>query len=127
MKKIEFNLDGTSVLEAARRGILLVRFRAPGQNELNSIFCDYGIRSGQSLQLFNCAAKTFLIESSVPCDYALKVGVMTVPTDQVVDVFQLQAPPWYHRLEEDARELARRSRKLASDAGLAELFASMTQ
>ena len=127
MKKIEFNLDGTSVLEAARRGILLVRFRASGQKELSSIFCDYGIRSGRSLQLFNCAAKTFLVESSVPCDYALKVGVMTVPAEQVVEVFQLPTPPWYHRLEKDALELARRSRKLAADAGMAELLASMTQ
>ena len=127
MKKIEFNLDGTSVLEPARRGILLVRFRAPGQNELNSIFCDYGICSGQSLQLFNCGAKTFLIESSVPCDYALKVGVMTVPSDQVVEVFQLQTPSWYHRLEEDALKLAGRSRKVAEEVGLAEVFAEMSR
>ncbi len=120
-------MDGPSVIEPARRGILLVRFRAAGQNELNSVFCDYGIRSGPSLQLFNCAAKTFLVESSVPCDYVLKLGVMTVPAEQVAEVFQLQTPPWYHRLGKDALELARRSRKLAADAGVAELFASMTQ
>lgn len=127
MKRIEFNLDGPSVIEPARRGILLVRFRASGQKELSSIFCDYGIRSGQSLQLFNCAAKTFLVESSVPCDYALKVGVMTVPAEQVVEVFQLPTPPWYHRLEEVALELAGRSRKVADEMGLAEVFAEMSR
>lgn len=104
-----------------------MRFRASGQKELSSIFCDYGIRSGPSLQLFNCAAKTFLVEGSVPCDYALKVGVMTVPAEQVVEVFQLQTPLWYHRSEEDALELARRSRKVADEAGLAEVFAAMSR
>ncbi len=127
MEKFEFNLDGPSVFEPARRGILLVRFRASGQKELSSIFCDYGIRSGRSLQLLNCAAKTFLVESSVPCDYALKVGVMTVPAEQVVEVFQLPTPPWYHRLEEDALKLARRSREVAEEVGLAEVFAEMSR
>jgi hypothetical protein len=127
VEKIEFNSDGPSVIEPAHRGILLVRFRPAGRQELDSIFCDYGIRSGRSLQLFNCANKTFLIDCLVPCDYALKVGVMTLPVEQVVEVFRCQAPPWYHRLEEDALALARQSQELAYEVGLAELFSSMTR
>jgi hypothetical protein len=94
---------------------------------LGSIFCDYGMLSGQSLQLFNCRTKTFLMDCPVPCDYALKVGALALPGEQVVEIFQLQAPPWYHRLEEDALALARQSQDLAEDVGLGDMFSSMTQ
>lgn len=128
MEKIEFKLDGPSVIGPRRGCILLARFQLVGrQQELGSIFCDYGMLSGRSLQLFNCRAKTFLLDCPVPFDYALKVDAMTLPGDQVVEIFQLPTPPWYHRLEEDALALARQSQDLAEDAGLAGLFSSLTQ
>jgi len=105
----------------------LARFQLVGWQELGSIFCDYGLLAGRSLQLFNCRAKTFLLDCPVPCDYALKVDAMTLPGERVVEMFQLPAPPWYYRLEEDALALARQSQDLAEDAGLAGLFSSLTQ
>jgi len=106
----------------------LARFQLVGrQQELGSICCDYGMLSGRSLHLFNCRAKTFLMDCPVPCDYALKVDAMTLPGEQVVEIFQLPAPPWYHRLEEDALALARQTQDLAEDVGLAGLFSSLTQ
>ena len=78
MEKIEFKLDGPSVIAPGRGCILLARFQLVGrQQELGSIFCDYGMLAGRSLQLFNCRAKTFLMDCPVPCDYALKVDAMT--------------------------------------------------
>ena len=127
MEKIEFKLDGPSVIAPGRGCILLARFQLVGWQELGSIFCDYGLLAGRSLQLFNCRAKTFLLDCPVPCDYALKVDAMTLPGERVVEIFQLHAPPWYYRLEEDALALARQSQDLAEDAGLAGLFSSLTQ
>ena len=127
MERIEFKLDGPPVIAPVRGGILSVRFRLAGLQELGSIFCDYGMLSGQSLQLFNCRTKTFLMDCPVPCDYALKVGALALPGEQVVEILQLQAPPWYHRLEEDALALARQSQDLAEDVGLGDMFSSMTQ
>jgi hypothetical protein len=94
---------------------------------MDSVFCDYGTLSGRALRLFNCRTKTFLIHSAVPCDYALKVGIMTLPAEQVVEVFQLPTPPWYHRLEEDALALARQSQHLAVEVGLVDLFTAMAE
>ena len=75
MEKIEFKLDGPSVIGPRRGCILLARFQLVGrQQELGSIFCDYGMLAGRSLQLFNCRAKTFLMDCPVPCDYALESG-----------------------------------------------------
>lgn len=122
MERVEFMLDGPPLVVPARGCILLVRFRLTGQQEMDSIFCDYGTLSGRTLQLFNCRTKTFLIHSTVPCDYALKVGIMTLPAEQVGEVFQLPTPPWYHRLEEDALALARQSQHLAVEVGLVDLF-----
>jgi hypothetical protein len=127
MEKIEFKLDCPSVISPARGCILLARFQLVGRPELGSIFCDYGLLAGRSLQLFNCRAKTFLMDCPVPCDYALKVDAMTLPGERVVEMFQLQAPPWYYRLEADAVALARQSQDLAEDAGLAGLFSSLIQ
>ncbi len=125
MEQIEFKLDGTSAISPARRGVLLVRSRSAGRQELDSVFCDYGILAGRSVQLFNCRTKTFLIAAQVPFDYAVKVGLLTLAADQVVEVFGLQAPPWYHRSEEDARILARECRTTVEETGLAE-FISLT-
>jgi hypothetical protein len=127
MERIEFKLDGASVIAPVRGCILLVRFRHAGRQELGAIFCDYGMLSGGSLRLFNCRTKTFLLDCQVPCDHALKVGAMTLPGEQVVEMFQLQAPSWYHRLEEDALALARQAQDLAENVGLGEMFSSMTQ
>jgi hypothetical protein len=127
MEKIEFKLDGPSVIAPVRGCVLLARFQLVGRPELGSIFCDYGLLAGRSLQLFNCRAKTFGMDYPVPCDYALKVDAMTLPGERVVEMFQLQAPPWYYRLEADALALARQSQDLAEDAGLAGLFSSLTQ
>jgi len=122
MEQIEFKLDGTSAISPARGGVLLVRSRSAGRQELDSVFCDYGILAGRSVQLFNCRTKTFLIAGQVPFDYAVKVGLLTLAADQVVEVFELQAPPWYHRSEEDARILARECRATIAETGLAELY-----
>ncbi|ODU24963.1 MAG: hypothetical protein ABS95_01225 [Verrucomicrobia bacterium SCN 57-15] len=126
MERVEFTLDGPSLIVPARGCILLVRFRLAGQQEIDRIFCDYGMRSGRSLQLFDCRIKVPLFESTTPCDHALKVGTMTVPAEQVVEVFQLITPPWYYRLEEDAWALARQSRDVAEEIGLSDLFQAMT-
>src|SRR5260370_180985 len=83
MERIEFKLDGASVIAPVRGCILLVRFRLAGRQELGSIFCDYGVLSGGSLHLFNCRTKTFLLDCQVPCDHALKVGATTLPGEQV--------------------------------------------
>jgi len=125
MERVEFSLDGPPLIVPARGHILLVRFRLIGRQEVDSVFCDYGTVSGRSLQLFNCRTKTFLVESPVPCDYALKVGIVTLPGEQVVEVFQLPTPPWYQRREEDAAALARQSQDLAGEIGLADLFTAM--
>lgn len=126
MERVEFTLDGPPLIVPARGCILTVRFRATGHQEMDSVCCDYGMLSGRILQLFNCRTKTFLIDCAVPCDYALKVGSMTLPAEQVVEVFQLLTPPWYQRLEEDALALARQSQDLARDIGLVDLFTAMT-
>ena len=125
MEKIEFKLDGPSAISPARGGVLLVRWRSTGRQELDSVFCDYGILSGGSVQFFNCRTKTFLVEGQVPFDYAVKVGVLTLAADQMVEVFELQAPPWYHRSEEDAMRLARECRATVEETGLAEFFSLM--
>lgn len=124
MERVEFTLDGPPLIVPARGYILLVRFRPT--MEMDSVFCDYGMLSGRTLQLFNCRAKTFLFHSGVPCDYALKAGIMTLPAEQVVEVFQLPTPPWYHRLEEDALALAHQSQALSEEIGLPNLFRAMT-
>ena len=50
MEKIEFKLDGPSVIGPRRGCILLARFQLVGrQQELGSIFCDYGMLAGRSL------------------------------------------------------------------------------
>lgn len=125
MEQIEFKLDGPLAISPARGGVLLVRSRSAGRQELDSVFCDYGILAGRSVQLFNCRAKTFLIEGQIPFDYAVKVGLLTLAADQVVEVFELQAPPWYHRSEEDALRLARECRATVEETGLAEFFSLM--
>ena len=51
---------------------------------------------------------------------------MTLPAEQVGEVFQLPTPPWYHRLEEDALALARQSQHLAVEVGLVDLFIATT-
>lgn len=122
MEKIEFKPDGVSALSPARGGVLLVRSRSTVGQESDSVFCDHGILLGRSVWLFNCRTKTFLIDDQVPFDYALKVGVLTLAADQVVEVFELQAPPWYHRSEEHAMRLARECRATVEETGLAEFF-----
>jgi hypothetical protein len=82
--------------------------------------------SGRLLQLFNCRVKALLFDATIPCDYALKVESMTLPAEQVVEVFQLLTPPWYHRLEESAMGLARQSQNSAEQIGLADFFRAMT-
>lgn len=125
MERIEFALDGPPLIVPARGHILLVRFRLIGRQETDSVFCEYGTLSGRGLQLFHCHTKTLLVESPVPCDYALKVGIVTLPGEQVVEVFQLPTPLWYRRREEDAAALARQSQDLAGEIGLADLFTAM--
>jgi hypothetical protein len=80
---------------------------------------------GRSVWLFNCRTKTFLIDDQVPFDYATKVGVLTLAADRMVEVFELQTPPWYHRSEEDALRLARECRATVEETGLAEFFSLM--
>lgn len=126
MERIEFTLDGPPLLVPARGCVLWVRFKAAGHQEMDWTFCDYGIRSGRALQLFNCRIKALLFEATVPSDYALKVGTMNVAVEQVLEIFQLPTPPWYHRLEEDALALARRAHDLSQEIGLADLFRAMT-
>lgn len=126
MERIEFTLNGPPLLIPVRGCVLLVRFKLTGHQDTNCVFCDYAMRSGNSLQLFNCRIKALLFEGTVPCDYALKVGMMTLPADQVVEMFQLRTPTWYHRLEPHALALARRSQNLAAEIGLADLFRAMT-
>jgi hypothetical protein len=125
MEKVEFTLDGPSPIVPARGCILLVRFRLTEQQETDSVFCDYGMRSGHSLQLFNGRFKALLFDATISCDYALKVGITALPAEQVVEIFQLPTPPWYRRLEEDAQALACQSRDLAEEIGLADLFRAM--
>lgn len=126
MDRIEFTLDGPPLLVPARGCILWVRFKAAGRQEMDWTFCDYGIRSGRALQLFNCRIKALLFEATVPCDYALKVGMMNVAVEQVLEVFGLPTRPWYHRLEEDAQALARRAHDFSQESGLVDLFRAMT-
>jgi len=130
MDRVEFTLDGPPLVVPARGCTLLVRFRLTGLQELDWAFCDYGMRSGRTLQLFTCRTKPFLVfarqAAIVPCDYALKVGIMTVPAEQVVEIFQLPTPPWYHRLEEDALALAGQLEDFAGEIGLADLFRAMS-
>lgn len=125
MEKIEFKLDGVSAISPARGGVLLVRSRSTGGQESDSVFCDHGILLGGAVWLFNCRTKTFLIDDQVPFDYATKVGVLTLAADRMVEVFELQAPPWYHRSEEDALRLARECRATVEETGLAEFFSLM--
>lgn len=126
MERVEFTLDGPSLIIPLRGCILLVRFRQAGRQEIDRVFCDYGMRSGRSLQLFNSRVKALLFDATIPCDYALKVGIMTLPAEQIVEIFQMPTPPWYHRLEEDALALARQSKDLAEQIGLADFFRAMT-
>lgn len=126
MERMDYTLDGPPQLVPARGWVLWVRFKLTGHQELDWTFCDYGMRSGRALQLFNCRIKALLFENTVPCDYALKLGILTVPAEQVVELFQLPAPPWYHRLEEAALVLARQSQDLAGEIGLADLFRAIT-
>jgi hypothetical protein len=130
MERVEFTLDGPALVVPARGCILFVRFRLAAHQEMDAVFCDYGMLSGRVLRLFNCRTKTFLVlagpVSIVPCDHALKVGIMTLPAEQVVEVFQMATPPWYHRLEEDALALARQSEDSAGEIGLINLFRAMT-
>lgn len=125
MERVEFTLDGPSLIVPPRGCILLVRFRQSGQQEIDRLFCDYGLRSERSLQLFNSRIKALLFDGTIPCDYALKVGTTTFSTEQVVEIFQMPTPPWYHRLEEDALALARQSHDVSKEIGLADLFRAM--
>ncbi|HEV2248634.1 MAG TPA: hypothetical protein VGW37_18465 [Terriglobia bacterium] len=125
MEKIEFKLDGVSAISPARGSVLLVRSRSTDGQESDSVFCDHGILLGRSVWLFNCRTKTFLIDDQVPFDYATKVGVLTLAADRMVEVFELQTPPWYHRSEEDALRLARECRATVEETGLAEFFSLM--
>lgn len=125
MERIEFTLDGPSLIVPPRGCILLVRFRLTGQQEMDRVFCDYGRRSGRSLQLFNSRIKDLLFDATIPCDYALKVGTTTLSAEHIVEIFQMPTPPWYHRLEEDALALTRQSHDLTEEIGLPDLFRAM--
>jgi hypothetical protein len=50
-------------------------------------------------------------------DYAVRIGDMTLPGEQVVEMFMLPTPPWYHRREEDALAMAEQRGRLARDVG----------
>lgn len=126
MERIEFTLNGPPLLVPMRGCVLWLRFKLTGQQDVDGVFCDYAMRSGNSLQLFNCRVKALIFEGTVPCDYALKVGMLTLTADQVVEILQLRTPPWYHRSKENALVLARRSQGLAAEIGLADFFRAMT-
>lgn len=124
LEPIEFTREGASRVIPAWDCILLVEIKATAGPETAFIFCDYGITSGRSLQLFNSRVKAFLCEATVFCDYAVKIGTMTLPAERVAGIFQLLMPPWYQRVEADALALAQRAQKLAAEIGLAGCFAS---
>ena len=63
---------------------------------------------------------------TVPCDYALRVGNVTLPDDHVVDIFMLPTPPWYHRREEDALAVVGQCGDLARDVGVLDVLSEMT-
>jgi len=126
MEKVDFSVNARSPLVAPKDGhVLMVRFKLSDRPESDTVFCDFGVLSGKSLHLVNCRCKTFVVES-VPCDYALRVGNVTLPGDHVVDIFMLPTPLWYHRREEDALAVVGQCGDLARDVGVPDLLSEMT-
>jgi hypothetical protein len=126
MEKVDFCMEGPSPMVSPKDGhILMVRFKLSDRAECDTVFCEFGVLSGKSLHLANCRCKTF-VAGAVPCDYAVKVGNMTMPGEQVVDIFMLPTPAWYHRLEEDALALVEQSGGLARDVGVLDVLSEMT-
>jgi hypothetical protein len=124
METLEINVDG-SPLVAPRDGyVLMVRFKLQDRSESDTVFCDYASRTGTSIQFVGCRCKTFIV-GYMPCDHAVKVGSMSLDCNRIVDVSQLPTPPWYYRLEEDARALTQ-GKRLALEVGVLDIFSELT-
>jgi hypothetical protein len=115
MEKVDFSVQAASPMVAPKDGhILMVRFKPSDRAECDTVFCDFGVLSGKSLHLVNCRCKTFVMGMA---DYAVRIGDMTLPGEQVVEIFMLPTPPWYHRREEDALAMAEQRGRLSRDVG----------
>ena len=124
MESLAINLDDSTLVAPKTGFVLIVRFKLQDRNEFDTIFCDYISISGRTLRLIGCRCKTFVV-GGLPCDYALRVGSMEIGADHVMDVLQLATPPWYYRLEEDARMLMSADR-LVLEVGMLDVFAQLT-
>ena len=124
METLIINPD-VSPLVAPKDGyVLVIRFKLQDRKEFETIFCDYGLFTGKVLQLMGCRCKTFVV-GTMPYDYAIKIGNLSLEWEHVMDVLQLPTPPWYYRLEEDANIMIH-SGKLLVDVGLLDMFSELT-
>ena len=124
MESIELSSDRSCVVTPKDGFVLMVRFKLADRNEFETLFCDYGLSAGRTLQMAGCRCKTFVM-GQMPCDHAVQVGSMELALEHIADLFQLPTPPWYHRLEEDAAGLAD-AEFLALEVGVLDVFAEMT-
>jgi hypothetical protein len=124
MEPIELNPNRLSLVAPKDGYILMVRFKLQDRSEFETLFCDYGMFLERALQLIGCRCKTFVV-GQMPCDHAIKVGGIALALEHIVDVFQLPTPPWYYRLEEDARMLTD-AEHLVLDVGVLDIFSEMT-
>ena len=125
MEKIDFSLEAGQTAVAQKHGhVLMVRFKPFDRAECDTVFCEFGILSGKSVQLTNCRRRSFVMET-MPCDYAAKVGSLTLPGEHIVDIFTLPTPSWYHRLEKDALAVAKQTGALARDVGVLDALSAM--
>jgi len=124
MESMELNPDRSCLVAPKDGYVLMVRFKLADRNEFETLFCDYGILSGRTLQMVGCRCKTFVV-GQMPCDHAVKVGNMELALEHIVDAFQLPTPPWYHRLEEDAAGLTEAD-YLVLEVGVLDVFSEMT-
>jgi len=124
MEPVELNPSRISLVAPKDGYVLMVRFKLQDRSEFETLFCDYGMFFERSLQLVGCRCKTFVV-GQMPCDHAIKAGSISLPVENIAAVFQLPTPPWYYRLEEDARMLTE-AEHLVLDVGVLDVFSEMT-
>lgn len=124
MDKLEINWSTANVV-APREGCVLMVCSCQHQRDWETVFCEFAYRKDGGVVLVNCRAKSFLIEASVPCDYAVRLGNITVPHQVPIEFYQLPVPAWFHRREKIARALARRLANQIRLIGVADIFSAL--
>ena len=84
MTKLEFSAGNAQWFVPPQGQLLRVRYRLTGRQVIDFVFCDYGKRSEQALQLTGCRIKAVLFQHQVACDYALNTGLTTIHCEQVL-------------------------------------------